>query len=161
MPCSGTDYSCNSLLTLRSPLGEIRIGALKSAHPSPRPIWFLVSSFLKLREAIAHRRQRRVLAELDERLLDDVGLKKSDSSEYKVNDVLNAWWREFSVYRAASHLRRSILRAIRTGAERAARNQLRHSSHELSQQLLERIERQDPALAREIRKLFWPPESDR
>jgi uncharacterized protein YjiS (DUF1127 family) len=79
MPCSGTDYSCNSLLTLRSPLGEIRIGAPQSAHPSPRLLWLLASSFLKLREMIAHRRQRRALARLDERLLDDVGIKKTNS----------------------------------------------------------------------------------
>jgi len=78
MPCSGTDYSCNSLLTLRSPLGEIRIGAPKSAHPSPRLLWLLASSFLRLREAIAHRRQRRALKELDRRLLHDVGISEAD-----------------------------------------------------------------------------------
>jgi uncharacterized protein YjiS (DUF1127 family) len=81
MPCSGTDYSCNSIITLRSPLGELRIGAPKSAHPSPRLIWFLAGSFLRLREVIAHRRQRRALAELDERLLDDVGIKKTNSPD--------------------------------------------------------------------------------
>jgi len=78
MPCSGTDYSCNSLLTLRSPLGELRIGAPKSAHPSPRLIWLLAGSFLRLREAIAHRRQRRALKELDRLLLHDVGISEAD-----------------------------------------------------------------------------------
>jgi uncharacterized protein YjiS (DUF1127 family) len=81
MPCSGIDYSCNSIITLRSPLGELRIGAPKSAHPSPRLIWLLTGSFLRLREVIAHRRQRRALAELDERLLDDVGIKKTNSPD--------------------------------------------------------------------------------
>jgi uncharacterized protein YjiS (DUF1127 family) len=81
MPCSGTDYSCNSLITLRSPLGELRIGAPQSAHPSPRLVWLLASSFLRLREAIAHRRQGRALAKLDERLLEDVGIKKASSPD--------------------------------------------------------------------------------
>jgi hypothetical protein len=54
----------------------------------------------------------------------------------------------------ASSLRRSIVRAVCAAAERVARYRLRYSPHELSQPLLEHIERQDPATAREIRKLF-------
>jgi uncharacterized protein YjiS (DUF1127 family) len=41
----------------------------------------LASSFLRLREAIAHRRQGRALAKLDERLLEDVGIKKASSPD--------------------------------------------------------------------------------
>jgi uncharacterized protein YjiS (DUF1127 family) len=78
MPCSGTDYSCNSLITLRSPLGELRIGAPKSAHPSPRLLWLLASSLFRLRETVAHHRQRRTLKELDRRLLHDVGISEAD-----------------------------------------------------------------------------------
>lgn len=72
----------------------------------------------------------------------------------EVNVVLDARARAAPGRTSAASLRRWILRAIRTGAERVARYRLRYSSHELSQQLLEHIERQDPVTAREIRKLF-------
>ena len=80
MPCAGPDYSCNSLLTIRSPLGEMRIGAPQSAAPSSRPIWFLAKAYLRAREWFAHRTQRRALSELDRRLLNDVGISKHDAA---------------------------------------------------------------------------------
>ena len=58
MPCAGPDYSCNSLITIRSPLGEMRIGAPQSDAPSSRPIWFLAKTYLLVREWFAHRKQR-------------------------------------------------------------------------------------------------------
>jgi uncharacterized protein YjiS (DUF1127 family) len=80
MPCAGPDYSCNSLITIRSPLGEVRIGAPNSEAPSPRPIWFFAKAYLAVREWFAHRGQRRALRELDEHLLDDVALTKRDAT---------------------------------------------------------------------------------
>lgn len=71
----------------------------------------------------------------------------------KANVVLDMRSRPSSS-RTASSLRRRIVHAIRSRAEGVARYRLRYASHELSQQLLEHIERQDPATAREIRKLF-------
>jgi hypothetical protein len=47
-----------------------------------------------------------------------------------------------------------MMHAMRAGAERVARYRLRYSPRELSQPLLEHIERQDSATARKIRKLF-------
>jgi uncharacterized protein YjiS (DUF1127 family) len=79
MPCVGPDHSCNSILTIRSPLGEVRLGAPNSTHPSPRPVWLLVRAWLALREAIAHRRQRRALKALDERRLKDIGVSRPDA----------------------------------------------------------------------------------
>jgi uncharacterized protein YjiS (DUF1127 family) len=77
MPCAGPDHSCNSILFIRSPLGEHRIGAPESGHPSPRPLWLLARGVIWLREALAHRRQRRALAKLDNRLLDDTGISRA------------------------------------------------------------------------------------
>ena len=56
MPCAGPDHSCNSLLSIRSPLGEIRLG-----------------------EAIAHWNQRQALRELDGRLLKDIGRSRAEA----------------------------------------------------------------------------------
>jgi uncharacterized protein YjiS (DUF1127 family) len=80
MPCAGPDYSCNSLITIRSPLGEVRIGARQSDAPSSRPIWLLAKMYLWTREWLAHRRQRRDLSKLDRRLLEDVGVSKTDAA---------------------------------------------------------------------------------
>ncbi len=79
MPCAGSDHSCNSILTIRSPLGEVRLGAPNSAHPSPRPVWLLLRAWLALRETIAHRRQRRALAMLDMRGLSDIGISRPEA----------------------------------------------------------------------------------
>jgi uncharacterized protein YjiS (DUF1127 family) len=80
MPCAGPDYSCNSLLTIRSPLGEVRIGAPQSDAPSSRPIWVLAKTYLLVREWFAHRKQRRALSELDRHLLNDLGISKQDAA---------------------------------------------------------------------------------
>jgi uncharacterized protein YjiS (DUF1127 family) len=80
MPCAGPDHSCNSILTIRSPLGEVRFGAPNSSHPSPQPVWLLARAWLALREAIAHRRQRRALAMLDTRGLNDIGVSRPDAA---------------------------------------------------------------------------------
>jgi uncharacterized protein YjiS (DUF1127 family) len=80
MPCAGPDYSCNSLITIRSPLGEMRIGAPNSAAPSARPIWLFAKAYLAVREWLAHREQRRALRELDERLLNDIAVTKPDAT---------------------------------------------------------------------------------
>jgi len=75
MPCAGPDNSCNSLLSIRSPLGEVRLGA-----PGPSgPPSLLVRAILALREMLAHRRQRRALARLDNRLLRDIGVSREEA----------------------------------------------------------------------------------
>jgi uncharacterized protein YjiS (DUF1127 family) len=79
MPCAGPDHSCNSILFIRSPLGELRIGAPESERPSPRTLWWLARGLIWVREALAHRRQRRALAKLDDRLLDDTGISRSEA----------------------------------------------------------------------------------
>jgi uncharacterized protein YjiS (DUF1127 family) len=79
MPCAGPDYSCNSLIKISSPVGEMRIGAPNSDAPSPRPIWLFAKAYLVVREWFAHRGQRRALRELDERLLDDIAVSKPDA----------------------------------------------------------------------------------
>ncbi|HEY7459200.1 MAG TPA: DUF1127 domain-containing protein [Xanthobacteraceae bacterium] len=89
MPCAGPDYSCNSLITIRSPLGEVRFGAPGSAAPSPRPIWTLVRACLAVGEAFAHRRQRRALAALDSQLLNDIGVSKADA----VREARKPFWK--------------------------------------------------------------------
>jgi uncharacterized protein YjiS (DUF1127 family) len=82
MPCAGPDYSCNSLINLRSPLGEVRLGEVRlgeansSALDHPRPSLF-ARLYYRIREAFARRRQRRALAH-DARLLTDIGLAQSD-----------------------------------------------------------------------------------
>ena len=80
MPCAGPGYSCNSLITIRSPLGEVRLGAPESAAPSSRPIWFLAKTYLLVREWLAHREQRRALDALDPHLLNDIGISKPDAA---------------------------------------------------------------------------------
>jgi uncharacterized protein YjiS (DUF1127 family) len=80
MPCAGPDYSCNSIVTLRSPLGEVRLGAPDSAAPSPRLLWLLAKTYLQAREWLAHRKQRRDLNALDRHLLNDIGISKPDAA---------------------------------------------------------------------------------
>jgi uncharacterized protein YjiS (DUF1127 family) len=78
MACADFKYSCNSIISIRSPPGEIRIGAPKSAAPSARPLWLLFVAIGRAREWFEHRKQKRALARLDKRLLDDIGLSKAD-----------------------------------------------------------------------------------
>jgi uncharacterized protein YjiS (DUF1127 family) len=79
MPCAGPDYSCNSLLSIRSPLGNVRVGAPVSGEPNPQRPSLIACAWIALREMIAHRRQRRTLGKLDERLLKDIGLTKAEA----------------------------------------------------------------------------------
>ncbi len=79
----------------------------------------------------------------------------------KASVVLDTRPRASSGRSTASSLSRWMMHAMRAGAERIAHYRLRYSSHELNQQLLEHIERQDPATAREIRKLFGLQGRDR
>jgi uncharacterized protein YjiS (DUF1127 family) len=79
MPCAGPDHSCNSILTIRSPLGEVRLGAPNSTHPCPRSVWLLARAWIAMREAIAHRRQRRALKALDDQGLNDIGISKPEA----------------------------------------------------------------------------------
>jgi uncharacterized protein YjiS (DUF1127 family) len=78
MPCAGPNHSCNTLLSVRSPLGEARLGAPVDSAPCERmPLLRRIG--LAVREMLAHRRQRRELAERDDRLLDDIGVTRADA----------------------------------------------------------------------------------
>ncbi len=79
MPCAGPDHSCNSLLSVRSPLGEVCLAAPGSGGPeSNRPSLF-ARLVLALREMAAHRRQRQALAALDEHGLQDIGVSAREA----------------------------------------------------------------------------------
>jgi uncharacterized protein YjiS (DUF1127 family) len=80
MPCAGPSHSCNSLITIRSPFGDVRIGSPDSTAPSSRPVWLLARTYLALREWLAHRMQRWALQTLDQHLLDDIGVSKPDAA---------------------------------------------------------------------------------
>jgi uncharacterized protein YjiS (DUF1127 family) len=73
------DYSCNSVLVIRSPLGEIRIGDQRSTFPSPRPFRLLVRRFIRIRESLAQRRQPLALSEPDRGLPKDAGISKAEA----------------------------------------------------------------------------------
>ena len=88
MPCTGPDYSCNSLISIRSPLGAVRPGTSNAASQGPRP-GPITRGWLALREMIAHRRQRRALAALDRRLLDDIGV----SGDAAMREVSKPIWK--------------------------------------------------------------------
>ena len=89
MPCAGPDHSCNSLISIRSPLGKVRLGAPVSAASGPRPRRLFIRMRLALREALAHRRQRRALAALDQRLLKDAGISEADAAR----EIRNWFWK--------------------------------------------------------------------
>jgi uncharacterized protein YjiS (DUF1127 family) len=90
MPCAGPDFSCNSLLSIRSPLGEIRLGAPGSAKPAARWLWPFVRAWRVGREAIAHWHQRRALADLDPRLLQDIGVSQIQAArETRLSNIAN------------------------------------------------------------------------
>jgi uncharacterized protein YjiS (DUF1127 family) len=88
MPCAGPDHSCNSVIFIRSPLGEVRLGVPDSAKSSSGPIQLFVAVYRAIREALAHRRQRRALGELDRRLLDDIGVSQADAEA----EILKPTW---------------------------------------------------------------------
>lgn len=136
MPCAGPNYSCNSLLSIRSPLGEIRLGAPDSAKPAARPIWPVIRAYRASREALAHRRQRQSLRVLDTRLLRDIGLTRIDVEE------------------EARGSRRRLLGTLRAGVEWFVRQRLKCAARELSQSVLVRAAASNPEAVREIRKLF-------
>ena len=89
MPCAGPDHSCNSLISIRSPLGEVRLGDPNSARPGPRPIRLVIRAYSAIREAFAHRRQRQALAKLDGRLLDDSGLSHAEAE----HEIRKPFWK--------------------------------------------------------------------
>jgi uncharacterized protein YjiS (DUF1127 family) len=150
MPCAGPHHSCNSLLSVRSPLGEIRLGPPGSAKPAARPLWPLIRTYRASRELLAHRRQRRALGQLDQRLLTDIGLSQADADE----ETRRPSRREILAFFVFPGFPFRLLRVLRAAAERFARQRLRCAARELDQSLLERIAASDPEVAREIRKLF-------
>lgn len=89
MPCAGPDYSCNSLINLRSPLGEARLGdANSSAHDRLQPAPF-ARLYSWICEAFVHRRQRCALCALDARLLADIGIAQPDAAR----EVRKPFWK--------------------------------------------------------------------
>jgi uncharacterized protein YjiS (DUF1127 family) len=150
MPCAGPQYSCNSLLSVRSPLGEIRLGPPGSEKPAVRPLWPLIRTYRASRELLAHRRQRRALGQLDQQLLADIGVSQADADD----ETRRPLRREILASFAFPGVPLRLLRVLRAAAERFARQRLRHAARELDQSLLDRIVASDPEAAREIRKLF-------
>jgi uncharacterized protein YjiS (DUF1127 family) len=136
MPCAGPNYSCNSLLSIRSPFGEIRLGAPDSAKPAARPIWPVIKAYRASREALAHRRQRQSLRVLDTRLLRDIGLTRAD------------------VDGETRGSRRRLLDTLRAGAEWFVHQRLKCAARELNQSVIDRAVVTNPEAVHEIRKLF-------
>ena len=151
MPCAGNDNSCNSLISIRSPLGEVRLGAPDSANPAPSPLWPAIRIFLRFREALAHRRQRRALRRLDPHLLRDIGV-----SETEMEREASRLYRVRTHKAPAQSSRQSsrFLRACMAGAQWLAHEQLRHAAREIDPRILDDLAISDPETARELRKLF-------
>ena len=150
MPCAGTDYSCNSLISIRSPLGEFRLGGPGSANPAPQPLWPVIRTFLAFREALAHRRQRRALRRLDPHLLRDIGV-----SEAEMEREASRLYRVRTHEAPAQSSRLScFLRACMAGAKWLAHERLRHAGREIDARRLDELAISDPETARELRKLF-------
>jgi uncharacterized protein YjiS (DUF1127 family) len=151
MPCAGTEYSCNSLISIRSPLGEIRLGGPGSANPAPQPLWLVMRTFLMFREALAHRRQRRALRRLDPHLQRDIGvsgaeLEREASRPFRI--------RVDEAPAQTSRQSSRLVQAFRAAAEWLAREQLRHAGREIDSRKLDELAVSDPETARELRKLF-------
>lgn len=73
MPCADPAYSCNSLLTIRSPLGEVRLHA--SAPTPPRARAQRVVCVLRAAvEAFALARLRSMAREIDQRAIDELAV---------------------------------------------------------------------------------------
>jgi uncharacterized protein YjiS (DUF1127 family) len=105
MPCAGPDHSCNSLLSIRSPLGEVRLG-----------------------EAIAHWHQRRALRELDDHLLKDIGRSQAEASR-----EARLWSTATEVFEAmAPRSFRRFPSGLRVALERFVRQRLRFASREVN-----------------------------
>jgi uncharacterized protein YjiS (DUF1127 family) len=151
MPCAGTDYSCNSLISIRSPLGEIRLGGAGSANPAPQPLWQVIRTFLAFREALAHRRQRRALRRLDPHLLRDIGVSKAEM-EREASRLYRVRTREAPAQ--SSWQSSQFLRACMAGAIWLAHERLRHAGREIDLRMLDDLAVSDPETARELRKLF-------
>jgi uncharacterized protein YjiS (DUF1127 family) len=79
MPCAGPNYSCNSLLNITSPLGQMRPGETDAQASIDARTYFLRRVLNAVREYFQHRKQRRDLAALDEHLLRDVGITPRDA----------------------------------------------------------------------------------
>jgi uncharacterized protein YjiS (DUF1127 family) len=149
MPCAGPDHSCNTVLSIRSPLGEMGLGPPGSAKPAARPLWPIVRTWRLWREAIAHWRQRQALLELDQRLLNDIGRTRGQAAEEAklsrtIGDLV-----------AAKHPRasRPVWVAVRAATKRFALRRMRYAMREVSPAILEQIAVSKPEAAREIRTL--------
>ena len=170
MPCAGPGYSCNSLINIRSPLGDVRLGAPDSSVPSQRSIWLLVRAYLAVREVFAHHRQRRALRRLDPRLLRDIGVSKAeierearrpfwvstdgDGPSTICSATGEARLRAHDPPAQISMSNSRFLRACLAAAEWLAREQLRHAAREIDPRVLNDLAISDPETARELRILF-------
>ena len=151
MPCAGIDYSCNSPISIRSPLGEIRLGGPGSANAAPRPLWPVIRTFLAFREALAHKRQRQALRRLDPHLLRDIGVSEAEM-EREASRLYRVCTHEAPAqsFRQSSRFRRACM----VGAIWLAHERLRHAGREIDSRKLDELAVSDPETARELRKLF-------
>lgn len=148
MPCASANLSCSSLITIRSPFGEMRFGAPKSAAPSAPLVWMLVCTVLEVQEAFAHRRQRRALLALDARLLRDIGLSPADTA------ATGAFPSRRQVRDLTVALSSAFLRVFRSAADWLVRENLRQAARSIDAGLLDEIAARDPEAARRVRELF-------
>lgn len=79
MPCAGPNYSCNSLLSISSALGEVRPGDMDAQVSTGVRVYVFRYALNAAREYIQHRKQRRDLAALDQHLLEDIGVTAQDA----------------------------------------------------------------------------------
>ncbi|MEX2127894.1 MAG: hypothetical protein WD871_06575 [Xanthobacteraceae bacterium] len=80
MPCASPNYSCNSLISIRSPFGEVRLGASDWAAPGFRPIARFSRAFLVGSEWFARQRLRYAARELNQSLLDDIAASDPEAA---------------------------------------------------------------------------------
>lgn len=124
MPCAGPDHSCNSLLSIRSPFGEVRLG-----------------------EAIAHWNQRQALRELDGHLLKDIGRSRTEAGR-----EARFWSTATEIFGAvAPRSFKCFPSGLHAALERFARQRLRYALREVNP-LLNTDSASD--VAREVRKML-------
>lgn len=70
MPCASPNHSCNSLLSIRSPLGEVRLSA--HAPSDLRPGSRLWRVILAVAEWLAREQLRHAAREIDPRIIDQI-----------------------------------------------------------------------------------------
>ena len=78
MPCASPNHSCNSLLSIRSPLGEVRVGA--HAPPDLLPRSRLWRPILAVAEWLAREQLRHAAREIDPRLIDDLAASDPEAA---------------------------------------------------------------------------------